>query len=61
MKKTLAEKGLDEYTYDEFVAWAKGYLLLSIGKGEFGDAVWLVVNQCAMNRVFGGQKNERKK
>lgn len=39
------EKSFREMSFDERVAWARGYLLVAIGEGRFHDAVWVLCNQ----------------
>jgi len=53
-------KPAPEMNFDEFVAWAKGRILIAIGEGKYDDVVWMVCNQAALNKVFGGSKETKK-
>lgn len=51
------QKSTDEMTFDEFVSWATGYVLFGIGDGtKLRELIFVVVNQSALNKVWGGQK-----
>jgi hypothetical protein len=39
------DKAFPDMTFDERVAWARGYLLVSVGEGNFQNAVWTVCHQ----------------
>ena len=36
---------ITDYSFTEFINWARGYVLIEIGKGNFKDAIGMVVNQ----------------
>jgi hypothetical protein len=38
-------KSFPEMDFNERVAWARGHILVAVGEGRFGDAVWLVCHQ----------------
>lgn len=39
------DKSFPDMSFDERVAWARGYLLISVGEGNFQNAVWVVCHQ----------------
>ncbi len=41
--------------FEKFVAWARGHILISIGEGNFRDAVWRVC------RYIQVQEEEKRK
>lgn len=41
----MAEKNFPEMNFDERVAWARGFIALSVGDGSFQNAVWVVCHQ----------------
>jgi len=45
----------DKMTFNELFDWAKGYILVGIGKGEFETAVSLVI-QAAMQQSHMDEK-----
>jgi hypothetical protein len=38
-------KSFPEMDFNERVAWAKGHILVAVGEGRFGEAVWAVCHQ----------------
>lgn len=41
--------------FEKFVAWARGYILIEIGRGDYRDAVWRVC------RYLQVQEEEKRK
>jgi hypothetical protein len=41
-------KAFEKWTYEDLIDWAKGHILISIGKGQYQDAVVEVIS--ATNR-----------
>lgn len=39
------EKLIWDYTFEELLDWARGHTLIEIGKGEYRNAVWLILDQ----------------
>jgi hypothetical protein len=38
-------KQFPDMNFDERVAWARGHILVAVGEGRFGHAVWTVCHQ----------------
>jgi hypothetical protein len=45
LRKAAVLKPTTEMSLDELVDWARGYLLIEIGKGGYQSAVWLICQQ----------------
>jgi hypothetical protein len=45
-----------DMNFEERVAWAKGHILVAVGEGHFGNAVWTVCNQFALWPLKAEQK-----
>lgn len=46
-----------EMEFPEFHNWAAGHITLAIGEGKpMRDALYMVLNQCLLNEVFGTKK-----
>lgn len=59
MSKDRTEKSATEMTFNEFTAWATGYILFGIGEGtSLKTLVHVVVDQAARNTIFGGGKHD---
>ena len=57
-EKDRTQKSATEMTFEEFCAWATGFILFGIGSGDkLQVLVHTIVNQAAMNTVFGGKKS----
>ncbi len=49
-------KSFEEMTFQERVDWAKGYLLISIGRGEFESAMWSICSTFNSEAYESGKK-----
>lgn len=55
------QKYATEMTFNEFNAWAAGHIVFAIGEGTpLKTALYLVLNQAALNEVWGGAKKPSK-
>jgi hypothetical protein len=52
-------KECKDMTHDEMVAWAKGYILIGVGEGNFSSAVWTVVNQAWQRGYYAAQNKPK--
>jgi len=46
-------------TFQELVDWARRYLLVEIGKGNYQDATWLIANEFFVNGCTYGINKEK--
>jgi hypothetical protein len=47
-------------TFEETLEWAKGYILIAIGRGDYEGAVWSVVVSAWERGYKEGQKEAKK-
>lgn len=46
-----------ELNFNDFVKWANGFMLFEIGCGRsLNEIMWVICQQAAANKVWGGQK-----
>jgi hypothetical protein len=54
------DKYCNEMDFHEFLDWAKGYVLLEIGRGNFAGAMALVVSQAYTNATNAEKAKQEK-
>jgi hypothetical protein len=52
-------KTFPDMDFNERVAWAKGHILVAVGEGRFGDAVFAVCHQFALWPLKPARKEGR--
>jgi hypothetical protein len=59
MSEESVMKTVEEMTFDERIAWAKGVILLGIGEGKFQESVYTVVSLVTQEAYYRGRKEMR--
>ena len=58
-KATYREKYTTEMTFNEFVDWSAGYVLVGLGTGlGLRAMMYTIVNAVCLNEVFGGKRKD---
>ena len=52
-------KYIEDMDFREYLDWAQGYLLIAIGKGEFKQALYTVIEGTCRNKHFGGGRKKK--
>lgn len=55
--KTMTDKPPTEMPFDEFLEWATAHIWWNIPQGKpLKQLLWLILNQAAQNKIWGGRK-----